>query len=413
MQEIVPVGDHWAFVVPALLVFSIWSAASSYDYISAKWCNVASARRHGMQHLCLLSFPMVYMVVYISFQAHVNDFKEMSTAIVAVLFAIIDFARTVVGLWQLHVFRHWVVASIRSIESLGYVANTKKEDSDGEVYDGDSSDIEETDAVASDSGDTESMKSNSASGNFESADDARAEGYDGERGESLADNARTEPRNPFNIADQLVVNDLVVDNRLTEGEIECTPRARQSRSKKSLKERFRTLVRWLSCIWYFPRLLVAICRSQEPSFSSPSSAIFLDPYNAEDVYIRWACVLVAQVFPQWLEDMKQSGMSDMSSDDGLSEQLARFRRDILCSAALHTQHRIDTNVSDEQKFSAREPRCFQLDNWRRYPQLCKGVFSLQEFLKEACKTGRGLPFGVLHSKARATGKNSDYSYSKL
>lgn len=37
MREVTKVGDHWAFVVPAyLLVLSIWSGASAYDFISSK-----------------------------------------------------------------------------------------------------------------------------------------------------------------------------------------------------------------------------------------------------------------------------------------------------------------------------------------------------------------------------------------
>lgn len=118
------------------MVFGVWSAASSYDYISAKWRTVASARSNGMRHLCILLFPMVYMVVYIRFQANVKDFKEMSGGVVALVFACVNFTRTVIGLWQLHIFRHWVVASIKSIESLGYNAMEKKEGSDGEDEDG-------------------------------------------------------------------------------------------------------------------------------------------------------------------------------------------------------------------------------------------------------------------------------------
>lgn len=105
-------------------------------------------------------------------------------------------------------------------------------------------------------------------------------------------------------------------------------RVRKSGEKKTWPYRLRYYARWLSCVCYFPRLLVAICRSREPLFSSPSSEIYLKPYDAEDIWMRWACVLVAQVFPQWLDDMQKSGMSDLPSGDGLSEQLARFRRTV-------------------------------------------------------------------------------------
>lgn len=132
--------------------------------------------------------------------------------------------------------------------------------------------------------------------------------------------------------------------------------------------------------------------------------------------MRWACVLVAQVFPQWLEDMQKSGVSNMSSDDGLTEQLSRFRRGLLCSAALHTRNRIGDEVSDRETRTGNvgdRPAGFELGGWLKYPQLCKGVFSLQEFLRVACETGKGLPFGAPHKNAKSRGKNSEYSYSKF
>lgn len=132
--------------------------------------------------------------------------------------------------------------------------------------------------------------------------------------------------------------------------------------------------------------------------------------------MKWACVLVAQVFPQWLEDMQSSGMSDMSNDDGLSQQLVRFRKGLMCCAAVRAKNRIDTPRSDGEyepvSRGTGHPN-FDFVTWEEYPQLCNGVFSLQEFLGIACKTGMGLPFGVPHEKARANKKSSDYSYSKF
>lgn len=168
----------------------------------------------------------------------------MSGALVAFLFAWVEFARTAVGLWQLHVFRHWVVASIRSLESLGYVVGESRADNVVEKSDTENSD--------------------------EKGDRAGVCG----------------PRNLFRIADSLIINDMVVDNRLSEGDIQCTLRLRESPSKKSWKQRMRRWAHWLFCIWYFPRLVLAICRSKEPLFSSPSSVVYFMPYNAEDVWMR-------------------------------------------------------------------------------------------------------------------------------
>lgn len=73
------VGDNLAFVLPAyIFVFGIWSATSSYDYISAKWQTVGEARRRGMRHLCVLILPMLYMLICIKFQADADDAKEVA-----------------------------------------------------------------------------------------------------------------------------------------------------------------------------------------------------------------------------------------------------------------------------------------------------------------------------------------------
>lgn len=65
MQDL---GDHVGVVLLAyLFAFLIWTGASSYDYISGKWQTVARARSRGIRHICLLLFPMLYMLAYIKY----------------------------------------------------------------------------------------------------------------------------------------------------------------------------------------------------------------------------------------------------------------------------------------------------------------------------------------------------------
>lgn len=277
-----------------------------------------------MRHLCILILPMLYMIIYVKYQADADDAKEVSPGVLALLFAFAEFCRTVVGLWQLHVFRHWAVGSIRSLQSPGYLAERRIGNKDEETNDGEDDD-DDSDTQDLDNGATDL----------------------GGRSASRTKKSQQELRDPFEIADGLIINDLVVDNRLSEGEIECFLRLRNSAQNPTWRQRLRASTQWASCNWYFPRLLVTICRSREPLFTSPASAIYLKPYDAEDIWILWACVLVAQLFPAWLEDMQKSGMSDMSSKDGLKEQLALFRRGVLCSAALHTQSSIHPADSEE------------------------------------------------------------------
>lgn len=251
--------------------------ACSFDDIAAKWRTAGSRRRGAKAHLCILLAPMAYMLANITFEADADDYKEMSGGIIALVFTLVQFARTVVELRQLHVFRHWIIASVRSLESRGYVA--QENDGDDDIVD-----------------------------------------RDEERGSAQEKKARQSigPRNLFTIADNVVVNDLVVDRKLSNGEVECLLRVRSGEERRSWKATTSDWLRSFSCVVYFPRLLVAVWRSREPRFSSPISFFHLEPVEPEDVYMKWACVLVAQVFPQWLEDMKHSGMSDMSSNDRLS-----------------------------------------------------------------------------------------------
>lgn len=94
-------------------------------------------------------------------------------------------------------------------------------------------------------------------------------------------------------------------------------------------------------------------------------------------------MLVAQVFPEWLEDMKESGISDTTSDKDVSEQLSHLQN-FLLSAAFHIQNR-----SDSAQFGGHSS--FEPGIGQELPKLRNGVFSRQKFLGIACKTGRGLP----------------------
>lgn len=240
-------GDRIAFVLPAyFFVFGIWSVASSYDYISSKWRTVRSARQHGMRQLCILLLPMVYMILYIKVQADAEDAKEMSTGIIALLFAGVEFCRTAVGLWQLHVFRHWVAANIRSLESLGYVAEDRKTDVDEEHA---------------------HVDSDHQTGDLDQGDDGSEHGNDSE-GEisSKSVKPRNRPRNPLQIADGLTINDLVVDNKLSEGEIQCVLRMRNNGPSKNWRHRLRVSLRWVSCVLEFSMFAVHYLPLPEAAF---------------------------------------------------------------------------------------------------------------------------------------------------
>lgn len=128
-------------------------------------------------------------------------------------------------------------------------------------------------------------------------------------------------------------------------------------------------------------------------------------------------MLVAELFPSWLKEMRRSGISEHSNVAGEPGDILRFTRCLLFSAALHTQ---STQTTEKSTNSGKEqnllrPHTFlNFREWRKYPKLCKGVFSEQEILKRICITGAGLPFGAPHpnSKTESRGK-VQYEYSRF
>lgn len=109
---------------------------------------------------------------------------------------------------------------------------------------------------------------------------------------SISGKSRLCTRSLFEIADSLTINDLIVDNRVSEGEVQCTLPLRNCGHATMWRQKLRNYAQWLSCVWYFPRLLVAICRSREPCFSSPSSVLYLKPYDAgclDSMSLRTCC----------------------------------------------------------------------------------------------------------------------------
>ncbi len=123
--------ESGAFVLFAyLLAFGIWTAASGNDFISSSWKSVRRTRRRGQLHIVFVFVPMIYMSVYIAVQYQNRDFQEMGAALLALAFAVLHLIRTIVGLWQLHIFKQWTIAAIKSMESLGFETGVQIEESD-------------------------------------------------------------------------------------------------------------------------------------------------------------------------------------------------------------------------------------------------------------------------------------------
>lgn len=228
----ISLAENGAFVLFAyFLVFGIWTLASGNDFISPNWKSVRRTRRLGQMHVLLVFLPMIYMVTYIIAQQKNGDYQEMGAALLALAFAVLHFIRTLVGLWQLHMFKKWAIASVQSMESLGYKARVLIDDRDASHFhdfdrDGSAGQEREifnlhglfcnTDSV-SDQDTVESINSSTTESTSEVAETAI-------RRSDEIDNSEHSVKTPSVlalIADKILVNETLIDNRLTDVYTAC------------------------------------------------------------------------------------------------------------------------------------------------------------------------------------------------
>ncbi len=403
-------SDPWVLVA-YFLAFGIWTTASGNDFISSTWKSVRDTRRRGKLHVACVYIPMTYISVYIYFQ-HVNrDYKEMGAAILALAFAVLHLVRTFMGLWQLHMFKQWTISSIKSMESLGYetrspnTAADDAEDSDSEDEGDEHGELGEHGDVgtAHDHGQYLSFFFNKfQSGGTLNQDERRIE----------------------KIADAILVNDSLIDNRLSDVHTVCHPRLMSNAERKIVKKAKHVLLRHWYALRYgivnvvrVIRVLFSLALMKAPFVPNTESGPVIVPLHPESVWLHWATALVAQV--GWMVD--DNAHSDPDPIAEYEEHRDHFAEEILLSAALHTQ-RMSSRVRHATEENSNGTRCshendfmsgfLSFHEWHNFPKLRSGKFSKQEFLRRACKTGSGLPYRTPHSNARERkGGSKQYGYA--
>lgn len=114
------VADDPAFVIVSYLgAFAPFQALEAADYIGPKWKTVHETRRVGQLQYVVGIFGLSTLVLYTNFQRLAGDFKEMSAAIVVLLFSVLNLLRTSRGLRELDEFKRWAVVSIDTLCRLG------------------------------------------------------------------------------------------------------------------------------------------------------------------------------------------------------------------------------------------------------------------------------------------------------
>ncbi len=354
-------NNVWFVFFVYFLAVAAWYAISGSDFVSSRWTTVAEARKRGRRHLLIVSLPMVYMVVYVYYQAMSGDYKEVCLTLVAFVFAASHVLEHFLGLWQLHIFREWTVRSVCSLESLGNRTLQSRWE-----------------------GGTESSRAR----------------YSAKRRERA-----------LSISEKILINDTIVDSMISKGVVQCYLRFFTPNQKRDISGSKWSLMRVLLTVFYTAKNTVCIggivwplLFSRLPSYSAPETTPLLHPREPEELWLRWSTVLISCAFPNWATDIRKM----CSDEDGIQVSDFQLRRDrfaaaILRSAALHCERDRSSTSSSGLPYR----------HFSKFPKLRGGIFCKQEFLRYACTTGNGLPFQAPHKHATfGAGEDPVYSYKK-
>lgn len=361
-------ADNRAFIFCTyFLGIGAWAVIAKHDFISSNWKTVRETRQSGQAHIIIVVLPMLYVGFYIYVLALKSDFK-LGAAVFAFAFASLHLFRTIIALWQLTTFKKWAISAIHSIESLGYYARA----SNGQQH-------------------------------------------------PLLDKTTTldaninESRIDF-IVDQITVNNTIIENKLSSGAAVCRLLFLSDSQKSKIAARRYFIQRAALRIYYFtgsiirlPLILIPLLLPNAWEISGEKSTPYLKPYFSEEIFLRWACVLIANTIPDWLVDMRKVCYKNESI---YCEKREAFAKELLLSAALHLRRQQDgpDNVLRTDLSHSFLP----YEKWKTYPKLCKGLFSREEFLKIACNSGKGLPFHAPHHRAHSLSKYGEsYNYTKF
>ena len=112
-------AENTFFVLGAyFFAFFPWAVMHNIDFISDKWRTVKRTRRHAYRHLFSSVVPCIYVAVYAEAQRQNNDSQELGAAIAALMFNLIHFWRTLMGIVQLDAFVAWCKHATECVEAL-------------------------------------------------------------------------------------------------------------------------------------------------------------------------------------------------------------------------------------------------------------------------------------------------------
>lgn len=122
-------GDTaWFASLAYIAVLLPWTIFIAHDFISDRWDTIRNSKKSGRLHLLAFILAPV-LVSYIVWQPMSNepDFKEMFTAITALLFGVYHFLRSLIGINQLHWFQTWATTVATLMDRGGYWQEPQQE----------------------------------------------------------------------------------------------------------------------------------------------------------------------------------------------------------------------------------------------------------------------------------------------
>ncbi|CDF35958.1 unnamed protein product [Chondrus crispus] len=334
--------------------FLPWTALTTFDFISAKWRRVRDVRIAGYVNLVLALVPAFYILFYMVVQSNVDQ-KEMFTALVAMLFALLHVVRTLWGLWQLQLFVKWAVKSITSLRALGieYELNTgartghdgKKQTQNGQEREQETTNI----GTTQEPGNTD----------------------DKEKVHYVAE-----------IVDELWVSDELIENRVFHGNARCyivfdkIEFRIDPKRRNVFRQRIVLLLQALSIPF---RYVYGIVQKWLGNGSIP--CFVQVPHKPEDVWLRWCVAFAAQGLNKWITEF--TAAPEVDDEDGAINNLERYER-----RREHLAGRVLATAGIQLWLGS----CLPLDEG-------KSLLSKEDLLRRAMTSGRGMPFDAVQRNA--------------
>ncbi len=310
---------------------------------------------------------------------------------------------------------------VRSLESLGFKTDLPvkdTDDSDVSIVRNEhrSEDIDQNFAggCGTDVSDKRTVKSSSDEGNSlgRFAEDEETSSFDrsssttySRSGTFECPNFGSQKERIESQADEIEINDTLIDNRWSEVSTRCYIRFLSQPDQIILKRETSPWKRLLCATWYglrgiyrFFRICLSLTFCKAPELPNSATGPRLLPRHAETVSIHWITALVAQA--NWMQGFSHDILvNDPDASTDYVDHRNLFAEQILLSAALHCRRANASDSYGSQLGIDFDDSFLSFRDWVKYPQLCIGKFSRQEFLRRACRTGCGLPYNAPHLKA--------------